>query len=136
LTELFTPYKGPLDYTIPAIKEKYKKTDTLIIATNYEETSYMYYLGSKVTLGFVGNNLEKDSQVLPHVMSFRKTWGIYSTIFQNFMRTTPYLRESYPVYDSPVNNIPELNFIPAFNHKFETVYTENEQEKVDLYFKK
>ena len=39
-----------LDYTIPFIKEKYPTSDTLVIAANYEETSYMYYLKSKVVV--------------------------------------------------------------------------------------
>lgn len=133
--ELAEPVKGPLDYTIPAIIEKYKKTDTLIVATNYEETSYMYYLQCKATVGFIGNNLEEDAEVLPHVISYRKPWGNFTHIFQGFMRKAVYLRESYPVYDSPLNTIPELNFMPAFNRKFKTQYTENEQEKTDLYFR-
>lgn len=135
LAEISEPYKGPLDYTIPAIKEKYVKTDTLVVATNYEETSYMYYLGCKAAVGFIGNNLEEDAKVLPHVISYRKPWGNHIDIFQNYMKQSSYIRLAYPVYDNPVNNIPELNFMPAFNHKFKTLTTENEQEKTDLYFR-
>lgn len=136
ITELFNIYRGPLDETIPAIKAKYGKTDTLVIASNYEETSYMYYLGAKVTVGFIGNNLEDDAKVVPYVMAYRKPWGNFTEIFQNFMRNNIYIRESYSVYDNPVNNIPELNFMPAFNHKFATQMANSEQEKVELYFKK
>ena len=42
--ELTNQYKGPLDYVIPFIKDNYKDTEHLVIATNYEETSFMYYL--------------------------------------------------------------------------------------------
>ncbi len=133
VTELFTQYKGPLDYTIPFIKEKYKKTDTLVIASNYEETSYMYYLKSKVIIGFIGNNWDEDINIKPHILAYRKPWGNHIEAFQGFMRFNPYFRESFPINDNPVNNIPELNFLPAFNHKFETVLPESEQSRTDLY---
>lgn len=136
ITELMNKYKGPLDYTIPAIKSKYTKTDTLVIAANYEETSYMYYLGCKVVVGFIGNNLEEDKKQTPDVLAYRKPWGNSVEEFQGYMKQTPFVREGYPVYDNPVNNIAELNFMPAFNHKFETIEGSTEQERTELYFKK
>ncbi|MFN0050354.1 MAG: hypothetical protein ACKVOU_14620 [Cytophagales bacterium] len=134
LTELANQYKGPLDYTIPAIKAKYPNTENLVVAANYEETSYMYYLGCKVVVGFIGNNLGEDANASPDVLAYRKPWGNYIEVFQEFMKKSPYLPERYPIYDNPVNNIPELNFLPAFNHKFETVQPNTEQDKTDLYF--
>ncbi|TAG54010.1 MAG: hypothetical protein EAZ27_09820 [Cytophagales bacterium] len=136
ITELSNPYKGPLDYTIPAIIEKYKKTDTLVIAANYEETSYMYYLGAKVIVGFIGNNLEEDSMKVPHVIAYRKPWGNFGDVFQDYFSKSQYTSQSFPIYDNPVNNIPELNFMPAFNHQFKTKLAQNQQESTELYFKK
>jgi hypothetical protein len=43
-------YKGCLDYVIPYIKDNYLNTDSLIIATNYEECSYMFFLIQKQLL--------------------------------------------------------------------------------------
>ena len=136
ITELTHPYKGPLDYTIPYLKENYPASDTLVIAANYEETSYMYYLKSKVIIGYTGNNLKEDTLVQPDVIAYRKTWGNYSGIFQKFITNAPYDPVKFPVKDSPVNTIPELNFRPAFNHPFETRLTEDEKEATYLYIRK
>lgn len=135
--ELTHPYKGPLDYTIPYIQEKYKATDTLIIAANYEETSYMYYLGSKVTVGYVGNNLAEDSLLVPDVIAYRRNWGNFVKVFNKFWREASYSTQTFPVFDNPLNNIPELNFFkPAFNHQFRTLDDKPEKENVVLYLKK
>ncbi len=134
--ELGNQYKGPLDYTIPFIKEKYPTSDTLVIAANYEETSYMYYLKSKVVVGFTGNNLKEDSTAQPHIIAYRKLWGNYPNIFNGFLQRASYEPKSFPVYDNPVNNIPELNFMPAFNHQFKTLSPGNERDTTYLYIRK
>ena len=130
------PYKGPLDYTIPYIKEKYRESDKLIIAANYEETSYMYYLKSKVVIGFVGNNLKEDMKTQPHILSYRKIWGNFADIFQDYMHKARYEGIVLPVYDNPVNNIPELNFIPAFNHQFKTIPANNVHDATVLFVRR
>ncbi|HZV70255.1 MAG TPA: hypothetical protein VFG10_11955 [Saprospiraceae bacterium] len=134
--ELTNVYKGPLDYTIPYLKEKYPATDSLVIAANYEETSYTYYLKSKVVMGFTGNNLAEDSLAIPQVLAYRKTWGNYGGIFNKFLQTGTYDAEKFPVKDIPVNNIPELNFKPAFNHHFETQVPVDEKDQTYLYIRK
>jgi len=87
-------------------------------------------------VGFIGNNLEEDKKQTPDVLAYRKPWGNSVEEFQGYMKQTPFVREGYPVYDNPVNNIAELNFMPAFNHKFETIEGSTEQERTELYFKK
>jgi len=135
--ELSHQYKGPLDYLIPYIKETYGKTAGLVIATNYEETSFMYYLGSKVIIGYVGNNLEKDIQAVPDIIIFRKGWrNLNPRIFNNFLEKEQYQRVSFPVVDYKVNNIPELNLSPEYQHQFKTMNTGNERMKVDIFLKK
>ena len=134
--QIIEPYKGPLDYTIPYIKEKFPQSDTLVIAANYEETSYMYYLKSKVVVGGVGNNIEKDAKLQPHILCYRKPWGSFVNIFQEYIQREKYERVSFPVYDNPVNNIPELNFKPAFNHKFKKMEPGNENEASEIYILK
>ena len=133
INQITEPYKGPLDYTIPYIKEKYPESDKLIIATNYEETSYMYYLKSKVVVGFTGNNLKDDIKAQPHILAYRKKWGNFVNIFQDYLQKGKYERVGFSVYDNPVNNIPELNFISAFNHKFKTIQAKNTQEATELF---
>ncbi len=134
--ELSHQYKGPLDYTIPYIKEKYPKSDTLVIAANYEETSYMYYLKSKVIIGYTGNNLREDSIIQPYIIAYRKPWGNYVSIFERYLQNVPYESIKFPIKDNPVNNIPELNFMPAFNHQFETLIEGSDTEATYLYIRK
>jgi hypothetical protein len=135
LRELSEPYKGPLDYIIPYLKEKYKQTDNLTIATNYEESSYMYYLNSKTIVGYVGNNLKEDTLLVPDVVSIRKTWSFNREPVDQFLRKAHYSRVSFPVHDNPVNNMPELNFLEEFNHLYETQYSLSEEDATDLYIK-
>ncbi len=134
--ELTHPYKGPLDYTIPYLKEKYPSSDTLVIAANYEETSYMYYLKSKVIIGFTGNNLSADSIIVPHVIAYRKTWGNYGSIFNKYLKVAPFDAQKFPVKDIPVNNIPELNFKPAFNHHFRMQLPDSDIDQTYLFIRK
>jgi hypothetical protein len=134
--ELFHQYKGPLDYLIPFIKEKYGETDKLVIATNYEETSFMYYLDSKVIIGYVGNNLEQDIQMVPDIIIFRKGWrNLDPKIFINFLSRYSYQRIFFPVVDYKVNNIPELNLSPEYQHQFRTLITGDERMKVNIFLK-
>jgi hypothetical protein len=132
LYELSHQYKGPLDFVIPYIKNNYKNTDSLIIATNYEECSYMYYLNSKVIIGYVGNNLAEDMKANPDIIIIRKK-GTYTTkqeIFAPFFERNKYAKVSFPVFDYFVNNIPETGV-----HLFKTRMAENNSQCLDIYLK-
>jgi hypothetical protein len=50
--ELREPYRGPLDHVIPYLAERHPRGGDLVIATNYEEFSYMFYLGATTILGY------------------------------------------------------------------------------------
>jgi hypothetical protein len=136
LYEVSHQYRGPLDHVIPFIKERYTNTSDLVIATNYEETSFMYYLDAKVTVGYVGNNLEEDIRTRPDIIVYRKLWQNFRGIFTNFILHNAYERITFPVFDISVNNIPELNWRPPFNHRFQTVESSEEGEKVVMYITK
>ncbi len=131
--ELNTPYKGPLDYAIPFIASKTNRPDTLTVATNYEETSFMYYLGAKTVVGFVGNNLAADSLARPDVVLYRRAWGNYPNVFNGFLQRGNFKVEKLPVADLPVNNIPEVNFRPPFNHYYKTVSAEEGGTATEVY---
>ena len=45
----------------------------------------MYYLNATVTVGYVGNNLEQDSLIIPDVIVYRKAWGNFGTLFSIFL---------------------------------------------------
>ncbi len=134
--ELTHKYEGPLDYVIPFIRNNYGNTENLVIATNYEETSFMYYLGAKTTVGYVGNNLEADATIPPDIIVLRKYHDTFNFIFNLFFKQNVYEKIIFPVYNSPVNNIPELNWEPPFQHQFKTEKTENDDEKAALYVKR
>ncbi|HWR59467.1 MAG TPA: hypothetical protein VN328_11330, partial [Thermodesulfovibrionales bacterium] len=136
LYETSNQYKGPLDYVIPYIRENYPNPENLVIATNYEETSFMYYLGSRVIVGYVGYNLEEDSRMQPDIIVYRKLWLNFEDVFRDFLARQSYERISFPVLDYSVNNTPELNWRPPIHHRFRTLHTSKEEEKVDIFIRK
>ena len=134
LAELNTAYKGPLDYAIPFIAGKTNRPDTLTVATNYEETSFIYYLSAKTVVGFVGNNLPADSLARPDFVLYRRAWGNYPNVFNGFLQRGNFKVEKLPVADLPVNNIPEVNFRPPFNHYYKTVSAEEGGTATEVYY--
>jgi hypothetical protein len=133
--ELFHQYKGPLDYAIPYIQSNYKDTENLTIATNYEECSLMYYLGSKVIIGYVGNNLEEDMTMTPDIIIFRKKWTYTSKaeIFAPFFAKARYKPVTFEVFDNTVNNIPQIS--GPIRHLFKTKMARTEKEALVLHIK-
>lgn len=136
ITELKVPYKGPLDYAMDYIKKKYNNTDSLIIATNYEETSYMYYLQSKVIMGFIGNNLEEDCKLTPDIIIFRKMtpMPVDPTCFQGFLNQKTYTPVNLPVFDLPTNNNPEIQFPNKYlNHQYKTLFSDDQNTQLTIF---
>ena len=133
LYEITHRYRGPLDFVIPYIKANYKDPERLIIATNYEEPSYIYYLGSKIIVGFVGNNLEEDSKAQPDIIVLRKQrlFGQQRS-FAEFLQKGRYRKHSFPVLDYLVNNIPEIGH-GRFSHLYKTPLAANENERLDIF---
>lgn len=125
--------KGVLDYQVPYILEKFKKPEELIIATNYEEFALMYYLKSKVVIGYIANEVEEAMKLTPDILIYRKTVGGNPEPFNQFLQKAKYNRVAFPVYDYPVNNIPEIEFM--IPHLFRTKLTEKENEKADIFVK-
>jgi len=122
--------KGPLDYTIPYIKENFKKPEDLVLAADYEEFSYIYYLDCKVVLGYTNKNLKDDLNYQPDLMIYRKEWKHDRKYFDYYAQKAKYNRILFPVYDSGVNDITELNW--AFSHQFKTKFTTDDNEKAEL----
>jgi len=136
LYELTHQYKGPLDFAIPYIKEKFTDPSKIIIATNYEENSYMYYLGSKTIVGYVANNIAEDRKLTPDVIVYRNYFNFsqaYMDVFNTFFNNNKYQKTILPIFDYPFNNIPELNYIVS--HLYETKLTSNDSEKLSIYLK-
>ena len=130
--ELFHQYKGPLDYVIPYIQAKYPNTKNLVIATNYEEPSYMYYLDSKITFGCMGKDFNRDLAIEPDIIIFRKRFAYTNKIFMEMLNNNRYKKISFPVFDYPVNNDPELNF-PDYPNLYKTKMCNEAYQCLDIY---
>lgn len=131
--ELTHTYSGPLDFIIPYIKTLYGITGNLIIATNYEEYPYMYYLDSKVTIGYRGINLNEDLKIQPDIIIFRLGWYSNPQNFNHFFTKAKYKEIVFPITHYPLNNIPEFDF--AFTHQFRTRLVENDRDKLRIYIR-
>jgi hypothetical protein len=145
LYEVSHQYRGPLDFIIPYIKEHYELPSQLVIATNYEETSYIYYLGCRVIIGFLNPDLPQDLQQVmlerPDCIVYRKCWPNVTdmNIFNEFLRRDVYEMEWFPVLDYCFNNIPEaVHWTPETGwqrslHFFHTVYVDDPNRQTILY---
>ena len=132
--ELFHQYKGPLDYAIPFIRSTYDHPERLVIATNYEECSYMYYLGSKVTIGYVGCNLAEDIMIQPDIIIIRrKRTRVDRQVFLSILKKGHYKKISFPILDYTVNNIPELPGGVYAVHLYKTPVTQNGERCLNIY---
>ncbi len=135
--ELTHQYKGPLDFAIPFIKENYPNTEDLVIATNVEEASLMYYLGSKVIIGFIWNNIVEDLKETPDVIIYRRHWGgwyVQNLFQQRLLEKADYMPVVFPVIDYPVNNIPDLHF--RTRHLYRTPVATNYSEALTIHIRK
>ncbi|MEO1437790.1 MAG: hypothetical protein AAFV80_19780, partial [Bacteroidota bacterium] len=135
LAELTTPYQGPLDYVIPYLIEAYQgNTENVVVATDYEETSFMYYLDCKVTIGFMGNRLEEDLQYRPDVIVDRKYWRHLDQVLQPLVNQGQYQKVAFPVQDFPMNNLPQLDdfMIP---HQWKTLNAQAEGRMLEAYIR-
>ena len=133
LYQINNQYKGPLDYIIPYVQENYKKPDSLILATNYEELSYVYYLDCKVILGFVNKNLPEDLKYQPDIVVFRRHWGQDPAIYNQILSKVHYKEVEFPVYDLLCNDISELDFV--IEHQFKTVVSSNPADDTQIYIR-
>jgi hypothetical protein len=130
--ELATPYRGTVDYVVSYVRSHYSHPEQLVIATNYEEHSYMYYLGSRVTIGQVLNNLPEDLTYQPDIIIPRQLWKFAAyPHFDAFRKAETYHTVEFPIADSYVNNIPELRH-PRFYHQF-TARSPGDQPPMVIY---
>jgi hypothetical protein len=133
--ELTHQYEGPLDKVIPYIKERFEHPEKLIIATNYEETSFMYYLRSKVIIGYVGNNLAEDTKIMPDIISWRKEWPDHNGLLKNMIINNDFNRKGFNVKSSLTNTIPEFNYGSILEHQFKTQIPTSREDETDIWVK-
>jgi hypothetical protein len=110
----------------------------LVVATNYEECVYMYYLGCRTILGGRANNVDQDMKMDPDVIVRRKAVNSCNTqdLLKIFYDKQRYEKISFPVADYFFNNIPELESqAHQCRHLFYTPHTEEKDERLDIYIK-
>jgi hypothetical protein len=135
LHELAVPYRGPLDFAIPWLRETYPHPEALVIATNYEEYAFMYYLGSHAIIGLSLNNLARDRQLEPDVVIPRRRWPRSLAELRPLLARGEWEEVRFPVRDVHHNNVPALSrsrFLPD-PHRFETPATADPAEQLVLY---
>jgi hypothetical protein len=148
LYEISHQYEGVLDFVIPFLQENYDDTSQLVIATNYEETSYIYYLDSRVIVGFANPVTLSDPmqmwQERPDCIINRRFWKgqLYSSLFSAYRARDEFTSISLPIVDYGFNNIPEVvHWTPETGwdlglHLFRTAYTDDPQYRVTLFLRK
>jgi hypothetical protein len=135
--EMIHPYRGHLDYMIPWIQENYPDRNQLIIAANYEESSFMYYTGARVTVGYVKANLARDTNVQPDIIYFNELWmwGEDQRLLDGYFAKSGYRKVYFPVAKYRVNNIPEVHHQPEITHQFSTLVPSGQDDMASLWVK-
>jgi hypothetical protein len=126
LAEIRTPYRGPLDFIVPHLLERYPHPEKLIVATNYEAYPLMYYLGSRVIVGLALNNIVAERALVPDVVIPRRGWPRSLVEIRRILSKGGYRAEELPVRDIHYNNIPSLGRFGATPdpHRFRTPWAE------------
>jgi hypothetical protein len=137
IQEIRTPVRGPLDYVIPYLQERVPDPERLVIATNYEEYDFMYYLGSHTIIGLSLNNLVEDRKLEPDVVVPRRRWPRSLRELRPFLQEGDWEEVRFPVRDLHHNTVPALSrsrFIPD-PHRFETATTDDPDEQLVIYLR-
>jgi hypothetical protein len=137
LAELATPYRGPLDFAIPYLRQRFPHPEDLVIATNYEEYSFMYYLGSHTIVGLALANLSRDRALEPDVVVPRRHWPRSLVELGPWLRAGEWEEVRFPVRDLHQNTVPELSpsrFVPDPHH-WVTAATDDPEEELVIYLR-
>ncbi len=137
LAEIRTPYRGPLDFAIPYLLAAFPRPRELVVATNYEEQAFMYYLGARAIVGTSLNNLLADRELAPDVVVPRRRWPKSLRELAPFLRRGEWEEVRLPVRDTHWNNVPALSrsrFVPD-PHRFETPATDDPEAQLVLYLR-
>lgn len=108
IAELREPYRGPLDHVIPYLAEQYPNPADLVIATNYEDFAFMFYLGATATFGYYAPERERDLAIVPDVIVPRP-WPVNQRALEYLAQQGTYAAQEFPVANTRVNNLPELS---------------------------
>ncbi len=133
--ELFHKNVGPMDYAVAFVQRSYPDPSRLVIATNYEECVLQYYLGSKVTVGFVGNNLKEDMKIVPDIIIGRKRWAYTNEPMLRLMERAEYRIKTFWIVDTATNTVPEVGGREIV-HRFRTPRTGSDRQALHIRVRK
>jgi hypothetical protein len=137
LAEIATPVQGPLDFAIPYLRDRCAHPGELVVATNYEEYAFMYYLGSHTIVGLALNNLVNDRRLEPDVVAPRRRWPRSLAELGPFLARGEWEEVRFPVEDLHHNTVPALSrsrFIPD-PHRFRTAASDDPDAQLVLYLR-
>jgi hypothetical protein len=135
LTEIVHPYRGPLDFAIAYLAETVPRPSELVIATNYANHPFMYYLGSHVIVGTNLNNIARERKLDPDIVILRRRWPRGRRELREFLARGGYESETLPVRDVHFNNIPSLSRSRSTpdTHRFRTPETDDEDARLEIF---
>jgi hypothetical protein len=135
LAELRTPVRGPVDFLVEYLRERYPDPSKLVIATNYEAHPLMFHLGSRVIVGLAGNDLVAERELVPDVVVPRRRWPRRLPELARFLRRGEYEEVVLPVQDVHYNDIPSLSRWPSTPdpHRFRTPLRGEPRNRLRVY---
>jgi hypothetical protein len=135
LAELREPVLGPLDFVIPRLRSLRDDPSSLVIATNYETSSYVVYLGSRTLVGYTGANRAADLAASPDVIISRKNTRRYRAELATYWNRERFVRETFPVVDLPYNNIPQLTPLGVIKvlHQYRTPRPTRDEDRLEIW---
>jgi hypothetical protein len=136
LLEITTPVLGPLDFAIARILEEVPEPAELVVATNYANHPFMFYLGSHVIVGTNLNNIVAERRLVPDVIVPRRRWPRGWSELRAFLARGVYRSEQLPVRDLHFNQIPALTrsaSIPDV-HRFETAVPTDRAPALEIFW--
>ncbi len=136
LLEISTPVRGPLDFAIARILEEVPEPAELVIATNYANHPFMFYLGSHVIVGTNLNNIVVERSLVPDVVIPRRRWPRGRSELRAFLARADYKREQLPVRDLHFNQMPALTRSPSIPdvHRFETALPTDRAPALEIFW--
>jgi len=135
LTEIAHPYRGPLDFAITRLAETTPRPAELVIATNYANHPFMYYLESHVIVGTNLNNIVRERSLDPDVVILRRRWPRGQRELREFLARGGYEGEALPVRDLHFNNIPALSRSRSTPdvHRFRTAAPDDDAARLEIF---
>ena len=107
LAEVSTPIEGPLDHAVAYLKTAYPRPDELVIATNYEDPSLRFYLGSRVIVGWFNPDVERDLDATPDII-IPRPGNRHLEELATLAARGSFEQKRFPIQNVHANNVPSL----------------------------